>query len=68
MSFIKPDKKTDTVDPMRELMCSVGGCQNRWSVKLDRPMCSFHQWNEKFKPVYRNYTEPNEPDFGDNPL
>lgn len=28
-------------------MCSVSGCQNRWSVQVggDKPRCSFHQWN-----------------------
>ena len=47
MSFIKAEKKNDGIDTMRELMCSVPGCQNRWSVKIDRPMCSFHQWGPK---------------------
>lgn len=39
-------------DEMQRLMCSVSGCQNRWTVKIDKPMCSFHQWGpKKDKPV-----------------
>jgi hypothetical protein len=37
-------------DEMQRLMCSVPGCPNRWSVKIDRPMCSFHQWGTTAKP------------------
>ena len=67
MSFIKPDKKSDEVDPMAGLMCSAPGCQNRWTVKIDRPMCSKHQWNEQPK-TFRDYTKPEEADFYENPL
>ena len=39
-------------DEMQRLMCSVPGCPNRWTVKIDKPMCSFHQWGpRKDKPV-----------------
>ena len=63
MSFIKPDKKIEERDPVAELMCSVLGCPNRWSVKVDgdKPKCSKHQWGEK--PMFKNYTEPKEPEF-----
>lgn len=30
----------------RALMCTFPGCHFRWSVKIDRPMCSFHQWGK----------------------
>jgi hypothetical protein len=37
-------------DEMQKLMCSVSGCQNRWTVMIDRPMCSYHQWGTTAKP------------------
>ena len=37
-------------DEMQRLMCSVPGCQNRWTVQIDRSMCSFHQWGTSSKP------------------
>lgn len=33
------------------LLCSVPGCGKRWTVKIDKPMCSFHQWNQPPKPT-----------------
>jgi hypothetical protein len=40
-------------------LCSVPGCSNWWSVKIDKPMCSHHQWanTEKPKPapILANY-------------
>jgi len=47
MSFAKPEvKKEDSFDAMQRLMCSVHGCQNRWSVHMegDKPKCSKHAW------------------------
>jgi len=31
-----------------DLLCSVDGCNSRWSVKLDGqlPKCSHHQWQQ----------------------
>jgi hypothetical protein len=26
-------------------LCSVPGCTSWWSVKIDKPKCSFHQWH-----------------------
>ena len=42
-------KHTETNDDneYKKLMCSVPGCPNRWSVKIDAPMCSFHQWGPR---------------------
>ena len=31
-------------------LCSVPGCTNWWSVKIDKPKCSFHQWHSDAKP------------------
>jgi len=47
MSFAKPEvKKEDSFDAMQRLMCSIHGCQNRWSVHMegDKPKCSKHAW------------------------
>jgi len=47
MSFAKPEvKKEDSFDAMQRLMCSVHGCQSRWSVHMegDKPKCSKHAW------------------------
>ena len=30
-------------------ICSVPGCNNWWSVKLDKPKCSYHQWESDVK-------------------
>jgi hypothetical protein len=38
------------MDELEKLMCSVPGCNKRWSVKIDAPKCSEHQWSDK-KPV-----------------
>ena len=40
-------KQDDGVDEFQCLMCSVQGCQRRWSVHMEgmRPMCSEHQWS-----------------------
>ena len=39
-------KSTDD-DEYARLFCSVLGCGKRWSIKIDKPMCSFHQWGPK---------------------
>ena len=44
MSFIKPDSKNEQVDDYKSLLCAVPGCRRFWSVKIEKPMCSFHQW------------------------
>jgi hypothetical protein len=51
MSFAKPTPKQEsTFDEVQRLMCSSLGCQRPWSVKIDKPMCSFHQWGTSAKP------------------
>ena len=64
MSFIKPEKKSDERDPTAELMCSVPGCPNRWTVKIDRPLCSGHQWG-KFPKDLSEQLKPKEPQWYD---
>ena len=42
-------KKTEVDEDAeyKKLMCSVPGCKNRWSVHIDVPRCSYHQWGPK---------------------
>jgi hypothetical protein len=63
MSFAKPEtKKDDNFDAIQRLMCSVNGCQNRWSVHMDgeKPKCSKHQWQKEaykapdLKEIFKN--------------
>lgn len=49
MTFAKPTKYEAPSDHNPSL-CSVPGCTNLWSVKIDAPKCSFHQWNTSYKP------------------
>lgn len=37
-------KQDNEFDDTQRLMCTVPGCKNRWSVKIEGPKCSFHQW------------------------
>ena len=50
-------KPTDD-DDYKRLLCSVPGCGQRWTVMIDRPMCSFHQWGKtetkKSLPIPKN--------------
>lgn len=54
MSFKDKYEKTQQteVDEYSRLMCSVPGCQNRWSVHIngEKPKCSMHQWTTTAKP------------------
>ena len=45
-------KKEEPQDNFDRLMCSVPGCQKRWSVDMGKPMCSEHQWSDR-KPATR---------------
>jgi len=49
------NEKKDPIDDIQRLMCSVPGCNMRWSVNMGRPMCSRHQWGDK--PVKRELSE-----------
>ena len=49
MTFAKPEKKQESsMDEMQRLMCSVLGCNKRWTVHIsgDKPKCSKHQWEK----------------------
>jgi len=54
MTFAKADKISEKArqdeEEYKKLMCSVTGCKNRWSVHIDSPRCSFHQWQSSKKP------------------
>lgn len=59
MTFAKPTQKAETIDEFQRLLCTVPGCGKPWSVKIDKPMCSFHQWNKE-KKTSQNWYEPKE--------
>lgn len=42
-------KRDDAFDDVQRLMCSVHGCQSRWSVHMDgnKPKCSKHAWQKE---------------------
>lgn len=46
MTFAKPEKKSDHFDEDRLLYCQYPGCQRRWSVKIDKRLCSQHAWQD----------------------
>jgi hypothetical protein len=63
MTFAKPEtKREDNFDAEQRLMCSVPGCNKRWSVHMegDKPKCSKHQWEKQdykmpdLKEVFKN--------------
>jgi hypothetical protein len=47
MALINFKKDQKPIDDGSELMCSVPGCNQRWTVHIsgDRPKCSHHQWS-----------------------
>ena len=47
-NFKNNQNQDNGFDEMQRLMCSVSGCQNRWSVHMsgDKPKCSKHQWEK----------------------
>lgn len=60
-------KKDEPVYEGPSLLCSVAGCESRWSVKLDgqMPKCSFHQWQQPthgYTKTYQQYlADKNQP-------
>ena len=42
-------QKDDSFDDVQRLMCSVSGCNKRWSVHMEgeKPKCSKHQWEKQ---------------------
>jgi hypothetical protein len=47
MALTNFKKDNQQIDDGSELMCSVPGCNQRWTVHIsgDRPKCSHHQWS-----------------------
>ena len=71
MSYMNARKKyqeePQNDDEYSRLLCSVPGCGKIWTVKIDKPMCSFHQWNkepQKSKNV-ADVLKPKEPQWYD---
>jgi hypothetical protein len=59
--FVK--QKDDSFDDIQRLMCSVHGCQNRWSVHMEgeKPKCSKHQWQKtEVKPAAKSWHDVGE--------
>jgi len=59
--FVK--QQDDSFDDIQRLMCSVHGCQNRWSVHMDgeKPKCSKHQWQKtEIKPAAKSWHDVGE--------
>jgi hypothetical protein len=46
MAYAKSKNEESDADQVQRLMCTVPGCRNRWSVQVDAPKCSFHQWGK----------------------
>ena len=54
--FVK--QQDDSFDDIQRLMCSVHGCQSRWSVHVEgeKPKCSKHQWQKtEVKPAAKSW-------------
>ena len=47
MAIINFKKDQKPIDDGSELICSVPGCNKRWTVHIsgDKPKCSHHQWS-----------------------
>jgi hypothetical protein len=56
-------QKDDSFDDIQRLMCSVYGCQSRWSVHMEgeKPKCSKHQWQKiEVKPAVKSWHDVGE--------
>ena len=56
-------QKDESFDDIQRLMCSVHGCQNRWSVHMEgeKPKCSKHQWQKtEVKPAAKSWHDVGE--------
>lgn len=43
----KYQKEPQQDDGYAQLLCCVPGCGKRWSVNMDSPKCSNHQWQNE---------------------
>jgi hypothetical protein len=46
MSYKARAKSEGVADEGGSLMCSAHNCPNRWSVKIESPMCRYHAWEK----------------------
>lgn len=44
--FGKANKFEASTDDESRLYCTHSGCRRRWSVMIDKPKCSAHQWEK----------------------
>ena len=71
MSYLNAKKKYQEEpqkdDEYNRLLCSVPGCGKIWTVKIDKPMCSFHQWSKEPKKSTNvaDVLKPKEPQWYD---
>lgn len=54
-------KTQNEQDDYQRLICTEPGCSRPWSVMVDRPKCSKHQWKVRLEsfpniPVMREYS------------
>ena len=50
MTFVKSTRQESQINndelEYRKLLCSVPGCGALWTVRIEQPMCSRHQWGD----------------------
>lgn len=53
MTFTKANNKIEKPNENERLLCSAPGCGQPWSVLIDKPKCSRHQWSlsDPLKPI-----------------
>ncbi len=44
LTNFKKTSQESTIDEGRYLLCTQPGCGKPWSINIERPLCSFHQW------------------------
>jgi hypothetical protein len=53
--LIKSKKQEADFDNGKDLVCTHPGCGMPWSINIERPLCSYHQWG-----VYPSRVEQRE--------
>jgi len=61
MSFKKSESKQEPQDDGARLLCSEFGCTNPWTVQIEKPKCSLHQWKKKEPPPEQVWVKLEEP-------
>ncbi len=44
--FKRAEQQASPGDGYKRLLCTEPGCGRKWSVQIDAPRCSFHQWGQ----------------------